>query len=194
MVKLCCNLFPFSEDWCNTIQCIIAFIALVLAIFTVWYGKCEYDKMVKHKQCEVFAQYNERYENSENIQKVVKYCTIKAEKQEDIPTTHDKEMFLRFFEELEMMIQEEYLTEDKVGNYFAYYFLVIWNDETFFWDKEMCGTYGTKEKAQKRPEWKAACHLFERLEKKWYSNEIRVYKFPNATDNNFQSIAESTSE
>jgi len=165
-----------------------------VAILTAWFAWREYKRMIKHKQCEVFAKYNERYENSEYIQKVVKYCTVKTINREDIPTIHDKEMFLRFFEELEMMVQEEYLTEEKVGNYFAYYFLVVWNDKSFFWDSEMCKPYNTMKEAQDGLEWQVAHQLFDRIKKKWYTKEIQGYAFPNVAVDDSQSKAGGTSE
>lgn len=186
MVTLCCNHVTASVDWSSIIQCVaesvsalIAVSALVVAVFTALYAKREYDRMVKHKQCEVFAQYNERYENSEYIQKIVKYCTVKTRLKKDIPTVHDKEMFLRFFEELDFMIQKDYITEEQVGNYFAYYFLLLWNDTSFFWDADMLNPYTTLEGAQKSPEWKAARHLFNCLKKKWYTDEIKNYLYPD---------------
>lgn len=135
--------------------------------------------MVRHKQCEVFAQYNERYENSEYIQKVVKYCTFKTDNPKEVPIVHDKEMFLRFFEELDLMIQEDYISKEQVGNYFSYYFMLVWNDETFFWNDEMISPYENKEKAQNATEWKKARHLFDQLKGKWYTKEMEKYQFPN---------------
>lgn len=186
MVALCCNHVSASVDWSSRISCfaestsaLVASLALAVAICTAWFAWREYKRMVKHKQCEVFAQYNERYENSEYIQKVVRFCTVKTRLKKDKPTVHDKEMFLRFFEELDLMIQEKYLTLEHVGNYFAYYFLVIWNDESFFWDSEMCKPYDTMKEAQDSPEWQVANQLFDRLKKKWYTDEIKNYIYPN---------------
>lgn len=186
MVKLCCNHVSTSVDWSSIISCIaestsalVASFALVVAIITAWFAWREYKRMVRHKQCEVFAQYNERYENSEYIQKVVKYCTIKTDNPKEVPTEHDKEMFLRFFEELDLMIQEDYISKKQVGNYFSYYFMLVWNDETFFWNDEMISPYENKEKAQNATEWKKARHLFDQLKGKWYTKEMEKYQFPN---------------
>ena len=186
MVVLCCNHVTASVDWSSIIQCVaesvsalVAFLALVVAIITAWFAWREYKRMVRHKQCEVFAQYNERYENSEYIQKVVKYCTFKTDNPKEVPTVHDKEMFLRFFEELDLMIQEDYISKEQVGNYFSYYFMLVWNDETFFWNDEMISPYENKEKAQNATEWKKARHLFDQLKGKWYTKEMEKYQFPN---------------
>lgn len=86
-------------------------------------------------------------------------------KKEEIPSVHDKEMFLRFFEELSQMIDRKYIDLDDVERLFAYYFIILWEDELFFWDKAMCAPFNEINDAQK-DNWGYARALHEKLEKK----------------------------
>lgn len=112
---------------------IIAGVALIIAIN-------EYRKHKEHKECDVLTRYHERYNNDAHIEKVLHYY-LGSKNNEDkdkfvTPDEHDKEMFLRFFEEIELMIQKKYLHEEDVKKLFIFYFMVFWKFEDFLADSD----------------------------------------------------------
>lgn len=82
-----------------------------------------------------------------------------------MPTVYEKEMFLRFFEELEQMVREDYISEKEVYSYFSYYFMILWNDKDNFWDSQMVKPYKEMIQAQQAPEWNNVKRLYDRLSK-----------------------------
>lgn len=179
MVVICCiNWNEVIETFATSTSALVASLSLVVAILAVWHAYKEYKRALKNKQSEVLAQYNERYSNDDSIRKVIEYITYSND---DKPTVYDKEMFLRFFEELELMIERGYLSIDIVGDMFAYYFLVIWHckEETFFWDKDMQFPFKTMEEAKNSPDWRLAARLYKNLKGKYLSDEIMNFKFKN---------------
>lgn len=145
----------------------------------------EYKKRLKFEQCDVITRYNERYVNSEPIKRVVcfliKKCQGKELTLDECPSIYDKEMFLRFFEELNYMIDCGYLEKGIVADTFAFYFLVVWNDDRYFWDTDMCAPSESMKVAQKSPSWCNAKSFYEKM--KCYENED-VKEFQKRLKNN----------
>lgn len=166
----------------NSISAFIALLTLLLTFCTVVYAYKEFKKTQKDKRSEVFMQYNQRYEENPHIQKILKYCTIRDNKNENKPTVHDKEMFLRFYEELWRMIKVKYISEDDVCEFFAYYFVLLWNDDKhFFWDKDMLAPYKNLTDAHNSIEWRALNSLYNRMMKNHNTPDTSDHKFPNNT-------------
>ena len=100
-----------------------AFVALFALVVT-------YYEYLNHKdinQAQVLSEYNQRYSNDPNIVKVVKYLNYNDEGgyinnlHPDQPSNYEVEMFMRFFEELELQIEKGRLSEKDVCNLFTYY-------------------------------------------------------------------------
>lgn len=118
----------------------------------------EYKKIRKKEKCDILTRYNERYTNDPCIRKVIDSY---LDKNKQKPTANEKELFLRFFEELEVMIREDYISEQYVHDFFSYYFLVLWDDDDF-WNYDMRGSK-TKQQSQNSDDWRLAKKLYTRM-------------------------------
>lgn len=100
---------------------------VILASITVLATINEYNAHRKREKAEVLGQYNERYSRDEHINKVVDYIIRYMDNNyvNPLPSVHDAEMFMRFFEEMEIQIEEGRLDEEKVHDLFAYYAMVL---------------------------------------------------------------------
>lgn len=107
---------------------------LLLAFFasiSLCYTYIQFKEYRKREQAEVLGQYNERYSRDEHINNVVDYI-IRFMNNEYIihtPTTHDAEMFMRFFEEMQIQIESNRLKREPVFELFAYYAMVFDSNE-----------------------------------------------------------------
>lgn len=133
-------LFPFF----NTTNCVckpnvIDIIEVALALLTIIYTFREYQLHVDKNKAQVFENYNIRYEKNIKWQRIVEaisFCIEKknyntvsySKKLEDRLRTEDQsridnnlELFMRFFEELEIQIRRKRIDEDVVRDVFAYY-------------------------------------------------------------------------
>lgn len=177
-IKSCeCNWSDVLQSLATCISALVASLSFVVTVLTVWYAQKEYKRMAKDKKNEVFMRYNQRYEENKYIRKIIRYCTIERSA---APTVHEKEMFLRFFEELERMIKSEYLSENDVCEYFSYYFLLLWNDDkNFFWDEEMLKPYESLQAAQDSIEWSNLTVFYNRIIRNQNHPSTENHIFPN---------------
>ena len=121
------------EDVCDFLKG-DKFTDLLMALFaaiTLFYTYMQYKDYRKREKSEVLGQYNERYSRDEHVNKVVDYIIRHMEGEYIIkkPTTHDAEMFMRFFEEMQIQIDNDRLDENQVFDLFAYYAMVFDADE-----------------------------------------------------------------
>lgn len=124
MASLCCAqlLYPHEKigDCANVITAIVSLFAFIVA----W---AEYHSRLDSMKAQVFSEYNKRYSEDPNIVKVVKYLNYIGldgtlnNPQREIPSNYEVEMFMRFFEELELQIQYGRLDEKDVLELFVYY-------------------------------------------------------------------------
>lgn len=179
MVGVCCiNWNEIIQTLATSVSALVAVLSLGVALIAVWYTNKEYKRAVRNKQSEVLAQYNERYSTNEQIRKVVEYMTSNNPEVEK-PTVNDKEMFLRFFEELELMVQRRYLELKDVGDLFSYYFMIVWCQEkdSFFWDYYMKHPYETVIGVKQSQDWRLAANLYKQLQQHGYlTPDIINYK------------------
>lgn len=136
-------------DYCSFIVEALTFLvsvfSLVVSVIAISFVKREYNL---HKQAEMantLSRYNERYCADEHIERTVnflsKYHDAKnAEKHKyysrkeilsivkrwDSSSSMDKEIFLRFFEELQYSITQRALDKDVVYDMFSYYAIVAY--------------------------------------------------------------------
>lgn len=108
------------------------------------------NKYKEDKKCEVLAKYHERYANDEHVQKVVRFYLETGKRYS--PSVYDKEMFLRFFEEIELMIQRKYICEEDVKDLFIFYFMTLWEYDDF-----------CREITDKNSSWPLAEELYNRF-------------------------------
>ena len=105
------------SDYANSITAITAVFAFVWAIK-------EYDLHKETLKAKVLSEYNKRYSEDSNIVKVVKYLQdYKKSNSYICPklTKHEVQMFMRFFEELEIQIIHGRIDEEDVFELFSYY-------------------------------------------------------------------------
>ena len=99
---------------------IVAILAFIISISEYYIGK-------DSKQAQVLSEYNKRYSEDPNIVKVVKYLNYIHENgtinnpHREVPSNYEVEMFMRFFEELELQIEKGRLSRKDVCNLFTYY-------------------------------------------------------------------------
>ena len=132
----CCSCcLSIAGDLATVATCVFAGVGFVVACR-------EYQKHKRHHKVEILSSLNERYASDENIKEVVIELlkslknddrgdyfinkeTWKSAKDEDIDkkVVYQREMFLRFFEELESYIEEDSLDTKVIKKTFAYYAL-----------------------------------------------------------------------
>lgn len=117
----CC----FFEWLSNAINSITAFATLCMALiagFALRVSYKEYKGYRKREKTECFSKYNERYTTDPYIKKVVTYLINSSNNNHpEVPPLHDREMFMRFFEELMIAIETEVLDKRIVKDMFSYY-------------------------------------------------------------------------
>ena len=98
------------------------------------YAINEYGNHKREMQTNLLCQYNQRYSADQNIKKVIEWMlkTAHLDKKGEIdkvnllkslcsPSINTKEMFMRFFEELQLQIEEKNLNAKDVYELFSYY-------------------------------------------------------------------------
>lgn len=161
-------IYELVKDTCTII---ISLLTFVTAAGSVIYVAMEYKAHRKREKAETLAKYNERYSTDNNIQICLRYLlrlnwNINDEKKNieetysDLKVKQDflneykidesyflncKEMFLRFFEELEYSIEFGSVDEHDVEYLFGYYVIVVYrhfkefcNDNINEWIKFEC--------------------------------------------------------
>ena len=103
----------------------------IFTAITVWYTYSQYRGYRKRIKAEVLGQYNERYSRDEHLNKVVDYIIhyIDNNVVNPLPSVHDAEMFMRFFEEMEIQIKENRMDEQQVKQLFSFYAIKLGEDE-----------------------------------------------------------------
>lgn len=96
-------------------------IACVTLVMTLW----EYLKHRDRVKAEVLGQYNERYSRDEHINKVVPFLIADIMNRKVVaPSVHNVEMFMRFFEEMELQIEKDRLDAESVYKLFSYHIML----------------------------------------------------------------------
>ena len=127
--------FPFEEKWSNTIEAIAVTGALLVSGFALFYAQKEYDQHKKSEKIALLCQYLHRFANDSNIKKVEDYIldTALLDEKKDIigfdkskkphytPTIWEKEMFMHFFEEIELLIEGKMIDRNDAVDLMGYY-------------------------------------------------------------------------
>lgn len=125
-----------AAQWVTAICTLFTMIITLAAFYYACKEYCLHKKQVKN---DLLSRLNNYYATDENIEKVVKEldnpynfktATYILENRQDILWA--REIFLRFFEELELYIEKEQLDPDIVCYCFAYYAIVASNKGSEF--------------------------------------------------------------
>lgn len=127
---LCLGSFP---DW----------IMAIAAISALCYSMQEYKEHKRREKMETFSEYSARYSKDENIQKVVEYLIAYLEDgniEEHQVSIYNKEMFLRFFEELQYQMDKDRIDKEDVEDFFVYYAVAAAMCEPFIQGTELANS------------------------------------------------------
>lgn len=103
-----------------------AFTAALFAIIVAFF---EYKQLKGRRKSELFSELNKRYlADEKNIQPVIRYLSH-LHPNAPVPEGYQIELFLRFFEEIDVYLKEEALDEETTYHLFAYYCLEIFKPE-----------------------------------------------------------------
>jgi hypothetical protein len=124
------SLFSFSIE---VLTLLASLLTASIATAAFIYTKKEYRLHIEREQSLTLSKFNERYCADKNIEAVVKYLIGESDGvQVTKPTTYQKELFLRFFEELEYAISHNSLGEKLVYDMFSYYALKAYDSQEKF--------------------------------------------------------------
>lgn len=118
-VCLCDDFAITLSDISNIANVIVALCAVIGIIYSAF----EYCNYKQRERWKTFSEYSTRYANDENIEAVTQFLIefIEGKEHKKELTTNQKEMFMRFFEELELQIENDRLDQDTVKDFFVYY-------------------------------------------------------------------------
>lgn len=130
-------------SWTDILSAVSNFGSALFALFTLaitfaalYYAKKEYSLHKKQTKADTLSRYNERYSTDDNIKDTVKELLSVANgkkiqtpnlEEDKTPVIFRREMFLRFFEELQNAIDKDALDKEEVCYAFAYYAMVADN-------------------------------------------------------------------
>ena len=122
------------EDCTNALSAISNVGILVTSVIAVIYAVVEHQNHKDEEKTKILCEYNYRYSTDKNISKVVRWILKVAKTDKDgviididlemsstRPDIYDKEIFMRFFEELQTMIDEGLMNPKDASNMFGFY-------------------------------------------------------------------------
>lgn len=131
---------------------ITALAAIIVAVF-------EYHQLKEKRKSELYSEFNRRYLSDEkNIQPVIRYISH-LYKDAPKPKGYQIELFLRFFEELDVYLKKKVLDEETTCHLFAYYCMEIFKPEWSFLLEEI---------DYHNDEWPLLNDFIERMKKIWH--------------------------
>ena len=122
------------NGWAMIAQIVSGFATFLALLFAAY----EYYIHKKNNQYEAYSKMNERYCNNSSIQRVLEAmvdsysgCTFRIDKfgqncENKHVSINDKEMFLRFFEELNYAIKKRSIHKEEACYYFGYYAVIAY--------------------------------------------------------------------
>lgn len=113
-------------------------ISTFIAAITVFYVWKQYRKHMIEEQTNLLCNYNQRYSENNDIRKVIEWIhgVVVIDKKGEVvdvdvqltkstPSLNEKEMFMRFFEEIEIQLVKNKMEPNSVFRLFAYYPLLM---------------------------------------------------------------------
>lgn len=139
ILALWCCINTIVQFWtcitsCNISQFLICLgtIAMpLIAMVALWYSRREYKNHREQTRISVLGQYNERYSTSPEINRVIAFlidktnnnsaCVQETDKELAAATIRDRELFMRFFGELQIAIRKGLVDQKYAKVMFGYY-------------------------------------------------------------------------
>lgn len=142
------NVLPLESDWSSSIQAFAVAGALIVSTAALIYAKREYNHNKKSEKTALLCQYLQRYSDSPLLKKAEEYILESSKvdnngkivafdnnKQANNPlSVREKERFMHFFEELQLLIDNKMLEKETVIKMMGYYIGVFHKIEEFHKD------------------------------------------------------------
>ena len=123
----CCCLDLMSCKKNSATDVLMVFLTCLAIFLTL----IEYLNYKRRERADVLGLYNERYSRDEHINRVVNYLICFLDKTKtDVPSIHDAEMFMRFYEEMQIQIDEKRIEEEHVYTLFSFYAILLDSNST----------------------------------------------------------------
>lgn len=155
-----------------------------VALYATCYAKKQYERHLKEEHTKLLCEYNQRYSTDCNIRTMLEWMlkvSIQNEKGEIVgvnierctynPGINTKEMFMRFFEELQLQIERKNLEAKEVSDLFAYYalkfdkFTEYHKDITDYTAKEEMDKMDEAKKDEVNENWKRFSNFIHKMHK-----------------------------
>lgn len=124
-----------SAEMVTAISTVISTFIAAITVFYVWK---QYRKHMIEEQTNLLCNYNQRYSENNDIRKVIEWIhgVVVIDKKGEVvdvdvqltkstPSLNEKEMFMRFFEEIEIQLVKNKMEPNSVFRLFAYYPLLM---------------------------------------------------------------------
>ena len=107
----------------------LEFGTIITALVAILVAAFEYRQLKEKRKSELFSEFNKRYLSDEkNVQPVIRYIS-RLYPDAPVPKGYQIELFLRYFEELDVYLKKKVLDEETTYHLFAYYCLEIFKPE-----------------------------------------------------------------
>lgn len=120
------------------LKTLLEFITVIIALLTFCKGVCEYSDYLKRKRIQYLLDFGRKYTEDKDIGEVIvflehleddnQYKCIQMKDgsyDEDVISIHKIEMFMRFIEELELLIRVNSISESAALNLFGHYTTIL---------------------------------------------------------------------
>lgn len=135
LINTCVTFQQFLCSWANILEALGTLSTAVIALFALCYTKREYHKQKERTKISVLGKLNERYCNSAPIQRTIRFLMsreqysdkpLESNKKEynrwkELCSARDRELFMRFFAELQLSINAELIDKEYAKVMFGYY-------------------------------------------------------------------------
>lgn len=109
---------------------IVAIAAFVISMKELYSHKTKEDNRL-------LSELNNRYINNQDIQTVVRYLR-ETDPSNALPSAYQIDLFLRFFEELGVYLENKSIKKDDVGNFFNFYLRQFYTTDRGKFLQERC--------------------------------------------------------
>lgn len=144
VIELAFFIFNYYERISESGKSVAEWGTYIVTVIGAFYAILQYRNHLNEERRVILCEYNQRYSSDKNIEAVVCWMIQVAKTNQldgDIigvntnticvpPATYQKEMFMRFFEELNLRLEKKDMNVEEVYNMFSYYALKF--DE--YWD------------------------------------------------------------
>ena len=115
-------------------------VGVALAFATLLKGVVEYVRQGAQKRAELFLAMQRRLVDSELLDRITEMLELQDPALATLPIK-DKSVFLRFFEEIALMVQSGLLRKNVAHYMFGYYAIRCWKSEAFWHNLNREGPY-----------------------------------------------------